>query len=156
MFIVDHNVDLEVLGHTTKLRAPYSTLAQLLGPPAKTAPEKCSTIWGLRDEDDTEHILLKDWQDEDDPTFKTSVFRAQPVYDWDVWATDKKVATKFCKWLSAAVIAKLAEVKTLTVEGKAELNRLVASGLPLGEAMKRVTLQSPADLADRFAWPIKS
>lgn len=156
MFIVDHRVDLDVPGHTTKLRAPYSTLFQLLGAPAKTAPEKCSTIWGLRDEDDTEHVLLKDWQDEDNRSFKPSVFRAKPSYDWDVWATDKKVATKFCKWLSAAVIAKLAEVKTLTAEGKAELNKLVAAGVPLGEAMKRVTLQSPADLADRFGWPIKS
>lgn len=156
MFIVDHRVDLDVPGHTTKLRAPYSALFQLLGAPAKTAPEKCSTIWGLRDEADTEHILLKDWRDEDDRSFKTSVFRTQPCYDWDVWATDKKVATKFCMWLSAAVIAKVGEVKTLTPEGKAELNKLVASGMALGEAMKRVTLQSPADLAERFRWPIKT
>ena len=155
MFIVDHRVDLEVPGHTTKLRAPYSALFQLLGAPAKTAPEKCSTIWGLRDEEDTEHVLLKDLQDDDERT-KPSIFRALPTYDWDVWATDKRVATKFCKWLSAAVIAKVGEVKTLTAEGKAELNKLVAEGVPLGEAMKRVTLQSPADLAERFGWPIKT
>ena len=156
MFIVDHRVDLDVPGHTTKLRAPYSALFQLLGAPAKTAPEKCSTIWGLRDEDDTEHILLRDTRADDGPSVKPSVFRAQPCYDWDVWATDKRVATKFCKWLSAAVIAKVGEVKTLTAEAKAELNKLVAEGVPLGEAMKRVTLQSPADLGERFGWPIKT
>jgi hypothetical protein len=156
MFIVDHDVDLDVPGHTTKLRAPYSALLQILGAHAKTAPEKCSTIWGLRNEENTEHVLLRDRRDEDDKSFKPSTFRAQPLYDWDVWATDKKVATKFCKWLSAAVIAKIGEVKTLTAESKAELNKLVASGIPLGEAMKRVTLRTPTDLADRFGWPIKT
>ncbi len=155
MFIVDHRVDLDVPGHTTKLRAPYSALFQLLGAPAKTAPENCSTIWGLRDELDTEHVLLLDMHGDDDRP-KPSVFRALPIYDWEVRATDKRVATKFCKWLSTAVIAKVGEVKTLTAEGKAALNKLVAEGVPLGEAMKRVTLQSPADLADRFAWPIRS
>src|SRR5262245_50354159 len=113
MFIVDHDVDIETPGHTTKLRAPCHVLVQLLGAPSKEVPDKCSTIWGLRDEADTQHVLLKDVQDENKDSFNVKAFRARPTYDWDVWATNKAVATAFCRWLSAQVIAKVREVKTL-------------------------------------------
>src|SRR5258705_2048501 len=156
MFIVDHGVDFDTPGHTTKLRAPYAVLVQLFGAPSKDIPEKCSTIWGLRDEADTQHVLVKDSQDEHDDSFNVKAFRAQPSYDWDVWTTNKAVATAFCRWLSTQVIAKVREVKTLTPERRAELNKLLAQGVPLADAMKRVPAEPPSDSAERFAWPIKT
>lgn len=41
------------------------------------------------------------------------------------------------------MIAKLREVKTLSAEGKAELNKLTRGGVPLGEGMKRVAVHDP-------------
>jgi hypothetical protein len=156
MFVVDESVEVDVTTFQTNLRAPFSALIQVLGPPSKDVPEKCSTIWYLRGEANPEQvIMLKDWQDEDDSSFKLSAFRALPTYDWEVWASDKAAGVVFCRWLSAQVIAKLGEVKTVSAEGKAELNKLLAQGVPLAEAMKRVPTQKPADLAERFAWPIK-
>lgn len=154
MFVVDDTIDTSSLSEHTQLRAPFGMLRQLLGPPSDDTPEKCSTLWCLRGEMDRERVMLKDWQDEDDSSFKVDAFRAQPTYDWEVWAPNQQVASKFCRWLSAQVIARLRDVKTLSAEGKAELNRLIREGVPLAEAMKRVPVQSPDAIEQRFAWPI--
>jgi hypothetical protein len=156
MFVVDTHVDLDVCQFSSKLRAPYAMLSLILGPPFKDRPEKTSTYWSLRSEaDDEVGAYIKDIRGEDDD-FDVKHFRTEPVYDWTVGATNQAVGITFCRWLSKQVITKLGEVKTLTPEAKAELNKLVAEGVPLGDAMKRVTLQRPTDLDVRFAWPIKT
>jgi hypothetical protein len=137
----------------SQLRAPYGILAQLLGPPSTDVPEKTSTIWSLRAHDDGQVVDLKDWQDEDDPP-NVNVFRSLPSYDWSVHAESDVVAKRFCEWLSARVIAKASAVKTLSAEARVELNAMLAAGVPMGDAMKRVKFASPADVAARFAWPI--
>jgi hypothetical protein len=155
VFDVDLSASDDMLEPRTKLRAPYGILAQLLGAPGADVPEKCSTIWSLRAHDDGEIVYVMDWQDEDDRTFKLSVFRALSSYDWDVWASSDAVAKRFCEWLSARVIAKASEARTLGPEARAALNALLAEGVPMNEAMKRVPLSSPKDAAAaRFAWPI--
>ena len=155
MFVVDTRARLDAPQFTSKLRAPYSILATLLGPPFKDRPDKCSTFWALRSESDEDACAwIKDWVTDDEP-FDTKAFRAEPVYDWDVSATTQGVGMTFCRWLSSQVIAKLGEVKTLSADAKATLNKLIAEGVPMAEAMKQVTLEKPTDLAKRFAWPIK-
>lgn len=157
MFEVDPSAgDLVGFLSKAKLRAPYGVLVQLLGPPLDDPPEKCSTCWALREIGARDNeVLLKDWQDEDDRSFNLNVFRGLPSYDWDVWASSDEVATRFCRWLSARVIAKVSEVKTLSPERRAELNALLAKGVPIAEAMKRVPPESAKDAAARFAWPIR-
>jgi hypothetical protein len=153
MFVVDTRANVGAHQFTSKLRSPYSILATLLGPPFKDRPEKCSTFWALRSESDSEAcVWVKDSvTDERD----TKAFRTEPVHDWDVWATTQAVGMTFCRWLSGQVIAKLGEVKTLSADAKATLNKLIAEGVPMAEAMKQVTLEKPTDLAKRYAWPIK-
>jgi hypothetical protein len=60
-----------------KLRAPFGVLQQLLGPPDDDdVPEKCSTCWFVPMPDDAAvDIMVKDWRDEDDRSFKVNVFR---------------------------------------------------------------------------------
>lgn len=153
MFVVDPHAEVLAPQFTSKLRAPYSVLATLLGPPFKDRPEKCSTYWALRSEaDDEAFACIKDFAD---TPIDTKAFRAEPVHDWDVQATTQGVGMTFCRWLSGQVIAKLSEVKTLSADAKATLNKLIAEGVPMGEAMKQVTLEKPTDLAKRYAWPIK-
>lgn len=155
MFVVDNHVDVEVPQFQTKLRAPYAVLATIFGPPFRDRPEKCSTFWGLRSEaDDEANACVRD-HIVDPERFDVKAFRAEPVYDWDVLATSQGVGMTFCRWLSGQVIAKISEVKTLSPDAKAKLNKLIAEGVPIGEAMKQVTLEKPTDLAKRFAWPIK-
>lgn len=153
MFDVDHAAYDNTLEPRTSLRAPYGILVQLLGAPSSDVPEKCSTLWGFRAHDDGAIVSLEDWQDEDDP-HNLAEFRALPSYDWDVWAPNDAVAKRFCEWLSARVIAKASEARTLGPEARAELNAMLAQGVPMSEAMKRVKFASPADVAARFAWPI--
>jgi hypothetical protein len=156
MFVVDTHVDLDAPQFTSKLRAPYGILATLLGPPSRDRPEKCSTFWALRSEaDDEAGACIKD-RIADTERFDVKAFRAEPVYDWDVLATTQGVGMTFCRWLSGLVIAKISEVKTLSPEAKQLLNKLIAEGVPMGEAMKQVTLEKPADLAKKYAWPIKA
>jgi hypothetical protein len=155
MFVVDTHVDLDVPQFTSKLRAPYAILATLLGPPSRDRPEKCSTYWSLALEtDDEAGACVKDVI-VDSERFDVKSFRGEPSHDWDVLATSQAVGMTFCRWLSGQVIAKLSEVKTLTPEAKATLNKLLVEGVPMAEAMKQVTLAKPTDLAKRFAWPIK-
>jgi hypothetical protein len=154
VFDVDASASDDMLQARTKLRAPYGILVQLLGAPSTDVPEKCSTIWSLRAADGGAVVYLKDWQDEDD-RFDRNAFAALPSYDWDVWAPSEEIATRFCEWLSARVIAKASEARTLGPEARAALNALLAQGVPMSEAMKRVPLTSPADAAARFKWPIR-
>ncbi len=155
MFVVDTHVDLDVPAFTTKLRAPYAILATLLGPPFRDRPEKCSTYWSLASEaDDTAGACVKDVIVNSEK-FEVKTFRGEPSYDWDVLATSQAVGLTFCRWLSGQVIAKLSEIKTLTPEARVTLNKLLVEGVPMAEAMKRVTLEKPTDLAKRYAWPIK-
>lgn len=155
MFVVDAKVDLDVPQFTSKLRAPYAILATLLGPPSRDRPEKCSTYWSCALETDSEvgaavkDIVL------DAERFDVKAFRGEPSHDWDVIATSQAVGITFCRWLSGQVIGKLSEIKTLTPEAKVTLNKLLVEGVPMAEAMKRVTLAKPTDLAKRYAWPIK-
>jgi hypothetical protein len=157
---LSHVFDVDLSAHDdmnecrTKLRAPYGVLVQLLGAPAKDIPEKCSTLWSFRAHDDGAVVWLQDWQDEDDRSFQLNEFRGLPSYDWDVYAPSDEVAKRFCDWLSKRVIAKASEAKTLGPEARAALNALLAQGVPISEAMKRVPLTSPADAATRFKWPI--
>ena len=155
VFIADDGSDLDWLcGQPMKLRAPFGALVQLLGPPLQDVPEKCSTMWSLHGAGG--NVVLMDWQDEDDRRFDVNAFRNLPAYDWEVFATDEQVAIAFCRWLSAQVIAKLSEAKTLSPEGRVELNRLMKEGMHLAEALKRVPMQPPPDVAKRFAWPINN
>ena len=155
MFVVETRVDLDVPQFSSKLRAPFGILAVILGPPFRDRPEKCSTYWSVRAEADSEAFAeVKDWITEDE-RFDVKAFRAEPFYDWQINATTQGVGMTFCRWLSGLVIAKLSEVKTLSPEAKATLNKLLADGVPMADAMKQVTLEKPADLAKKFAWPIK-
>jgi hypothetical protein len=61
----------------------------------------------------------------------------------------------FCRWLSAAVIAKLGEVWTLGRGGRAELNRLIDGGMSLTDALEKMPMQTTRDLEARFGWPIR-
>ena len=64
MFVVDPHAEVLAPQFTSKLRAPYSVLATLLGPPFKDRPEKCSTYWALRSEaDDEAFACIKDFAD---------------------------------------------------------------------------------------------
>ena len=155
MFVVDTHVDLDACEFSSKLRAPFPILSVLIGPPMRDRPEKCSTYWSLRSEaDENVGAEIKDLI-VDDEAFDLKTFRAEPSYDWLVNASTQGVGMTFCRWLSGLVIAKLSEIKTLSPDAKATLNKLIAEGVPLDEAMKRVTLEKPADLAKRYAWPIK-
>lgn len=155
MFVVDTHVDLDVPQFTSKLRAPYAILSTLMGPPSRDRPEKCSTYWSLALETDSDAgACVKDVIADAD-RFDVKQFRLEPSHDWDVHATSQAVGMTFCRWLSGLVIAKLSEIKTLTPEAKATLNKLLVEGVPMAEAMKQVTLAKPTDLAKRYAWPIK-
>jgi hypothetical protein len=81
------------VAYSTRLRAPFSLLAELLGPPSDYVPEKCSTIWYV--DDGGVEITVKDWQDEDDASFKVELFRGLPAYDWEVIAPDRAIADGF-------------------------------------------------------------
>ncbi len=155
MFLVDTRADIDEPQFKSKLRAPFAVLATILGPPFKDRPEKCSTYWGLRSESDPDACACITDFVADSERFDTKAFRSEPVHDWDVMATTQAVGMTFCRWLSGQVIAKLGEVKTLSADAKATLNKLIAEGVPMAEAMKQVTLEKPTDLAKRFAWPIK-
>lgn len=155
MFVVDTKVDLDACQFTSKLRAPYGILAMLLGPPFKDRPEKCSTYWAVCSETDRSvGAEIKDIVGDGD-RFEVKAFRAEPFHDWDVRASTQGVGMTFCRWLSGQVIAKVGEIKTLTPDAKALLNKLLAEGVPMGDAMKQVTLERPADVAKKYAWPIK-
>lgn len=156
VYIKDKGLTQDATKLQTRLRAPFAALAQILGPPDKVVPEKCSTAWKLRNENITDNrVVLKDTQDEDDASFSVSKFRGLPSYDWEVRAADKETATRFCRWLSAQVIDVVRSVRTLDAAGKARLNELLRSGVPLNEAMKSVTLVSSQNAATQFAWPIR-
>lgn len=153
MFIVDDKVAWEGLAYTTTLRAPYSVLMQILGPPSKDKTEGTSTNWTLRDTTNTEHAVIKDTQP-DDPLFKVANFRSLPSYDWEIQATNEAIGEKFCRWLSAIVIVKVREVKTLDEDAKNQLNALIAQGMSFTDALKQIPASTPENAAARFAWPI--
>lgn len=140
-----------------RVRAPYAILTVLLGPPARDAPEKCSTIWFLQEQDQPRALyVVRDVQDEDDPTFSRVAFRSLPSYDWLVEAPDEASLSRLCRWLSAKVIAEVQKVRQLTPEARARLNELMAAGTPMADAMQQVAAWNrPEDASHRFAWPIR-
>ena len=155
MFIVDRAVRIEGRSYETKLRAPFSALQGILGPPFDDdRPERCSTMWAVSD--GPHQAFIHDWHDHNDTTFELNTFRALAQYDWRIAASSEQAATAVCRWLSSTMIAMLGEVRTLGQGGRAELNRLLAEGLTLTDALQRMPMQTTKDLEARFRWPIRS
>jgi hypothetical protein len=144
------------MGADSVLRAPYAMLARVIGEPNDDldTPEKCSTFWMVRGPK-KEIIIVQDFQDEDDTSFKVDQFRMLPHYDWQVIGNKKDEVEAFCRWCSSRVIEELKSVRTLTPEAKAKVNELIKNGVALNDAMKQAATWAAQDAGDRFAWPVK-
>ena len=155
MFIVDRSVSIQGPSYSTTLRAPFAALVLVLGPPFEDedTPDRCSTIWALSD--GPHKAMVYDWRNDNDPHFRVDTFRGLPQYDWRIAASSEATANVFCRWLSASVIARLGEVRTLGRGGRAELDRLLAEGVSLTDALQRMPMQTTGDLEARFGWPIR-
>jgi hypothetical protein len=133
----------------SRLRAPYSVLRALLGAPDPDhGMDKTSTVFNYNFEG--RDVLLCDRHRDDygeEPDCLTN-----PRYEWIVSGTDIE---PFCRWLSTEVIVRTRSGtggRALDEAGRSELNKLVASGLAVGEAMNRV--RTVAVDAGTYEWPL--
>jgi len=74
-------------------------------------------------------------------------------YVWNVVGDGEEHVASFCRWLSDQVCARIATVRSLDEAGRAQLNALIAEGVPMAEAMARVHPVSVGD-PEPYRWPV--
>ncbi len=141
------------------LRAPCSVIEEIAGAPEDDFGDKVSTAWCFQCLARPEVVLIvRDFQDEDDPSFSRSRFRAEPAYEWRVTGPTEEETTAFCRWLSGEVIKRVearGSARRLTAESRERINALMREGVSPGEATKRAAVWEEArPSAAHFAWPI--
>jgi hypothetical protein len=135
------------------LRAPYAMLRELLGEakPGAEAGDKCSTCFihvrdGLT-------VIVHDFHKEE--WGGTPECRTDPKYVWRVAADDD--VEPFCRWLSGEIVKRMSSPagggRALDAADREKLNKLVAGGMSIGDAMKQVRTVAAGD-PDAYRWPV--
>jgi hypothetical protein len=155
MFVVVRDADdapLEVRA-STRLRAPYAALVDVLGPIPDGQPG-----WTLARHGEVLARIREASDDESDPGALED-YSTRPWYEWRVEADEDRSMRRVCGWLSRRVIAwaqAQPRVRVLRDDARPGLDRLIAEGVPLDRALELAGAWVEPDLPALFAWPLQA